>query len=139
MGKKILILCTGNSCRSQMAEGILRHLMPEFEIFSAGTKPEKQVNRFAVKVMQEIGIDISQHFPKNVNDFTAKEFDFVITVCDHAKEICPVFTGKVGKHMHIGFEDPADATGSEEEITLVYKKVRDQIKTEFFKLIDYFY
>ena len=124
---KILILCTGNSCRSQMAEGIMRNLNPKLEVFSAGTRPEKQVNKYAVKVMEELGIDISQHYPKLVDSFVSQPFDFVITVCDNAKEACPVFIGKVGKRVHIGFEDPADAIGSEEEIIPVYRKIRDQI------------
>lgn len=128
---RVLILCTGNSCRSQMAEGIIKNNHPGWEVFSAGTKPEIQVNKYAVIVMKEIGIDISGHFPKNVNQFTEQSFDIVLTVCDNAKEICPVFTGKVAKRMHIGFEDPADATGSDEEKLVVYRKIRDQIKTKF--------
>ncbi len=128
MKAKILVLCTGNSCRSQMAEGILRDLNPEFEVFSAGTRPEKQVNPFAVKVMKEIGLDISGQYPKNVNEFTGGDFDHVITVCDNAKEICPVFTGNVKHRSHIGFEDPAYAVGTDEEISDVYRRVRDEIK-----------
>ena len=130
---RILILCTGNSCRSQMAEGIMRNLNPKMEVFSAGTRPEKQVNKYAIKVMSEIGIDISQHYPKLVDEFIFEPFDYVITVCDNAKETCPVFIGKVGKRVHIGFEDPADAKGSEEEIISVYRKIRDQIKKRFTK------
>jgi len=130
---RILILCTGNSCRSQMAEGIMRNLNPKMEVFSAGTRPEKQVNKYAIKVMSEIGIDISQHYPKLVDGFVSQPFDYVITVCDNAKEDCPVFIGKVGKRSHIGFEDPADAKGSEEEIISVYRKIRDQIKKRFTK------
>jgi len=128
---KVLILCTGNSCRSQMAEGILKNKYPEWEIFSAGTRPEIHVNPNAIKVMKEIGIDIYKHYPKLVDTFTSQSFDFVITVCDNAKEICPIFTGKVGKRIHIGFEDPADAVGTDEEILQVYRKVRDLIKVEF--------
>lgn len=131
MSKKVLILCTGNSCRSQMAEGILRNTHPDWLILSAGTRPEKQVNPFAVKVMKEIGIDISKHYPKLVDTFTSQSFDTVVTVCDNAKEVCPVFTGKVGKRIHIGFEDPADAMGTDEEILQVYRKVRDKIKDKF--------
>lgn len=133
---KILILCTGNSCRSQMAEGLMRRLNPNMKVFSAGTRPEKQVNKNAVKVMGEIGIDISQHYPKLVDDFISQHFDFVITVCDNAKEICPVFTGNVGKRIHIGFEDPADAIGTDEEIIAVYRKIRDQIKERLTKFYD---
>lgn len=134
---RILILCTGNSCRSQMAEGIMRNLNPKMEVFSAGTRPEKQVNKYAVKVMGEIGIDISQHYPKLVDDFVSQPFDFVITVCDNAKEICPVFIGTVGKRVHIGFEDPADAIGTDDEKLVVYRKIRDQIKerlTKFYNI-----
>ncbi|OFX32335.1 MAG: protein tyrosine phosphatase [Bacteroidetes bacterium GWA2_32_17] len=130
---RILILCTGNSCRSQMAEGIMRNLDSKMEVFSAGTHPEKQVNKYAVKVMSEIGIDISQHYPKLVDDFVSQSFDYVITVCDNAKEACPVFIGKVGKREHIGFEDPADATGTDDEKLIVYRKIRDQIKNKFTK------
>ena len=130
---RILILCTGNSCRSQMAEGIMRNFNPKMEVFSAGTRPEKQVNKYAIKVMSEIGIDISQHYPKLVDEFIFEPFDYVITVCDNAKETCPVFIGKVGKRVHIGFEDPADATGTDEEKLIVYRKIRDQIKNEFTK------
>ena len=111
-----------------MAEGILRGLNNEFEVFSAGTRPEKQVNPYAVKVMKEIGIDISAQYPKNVSEFTGKDFDYVLTVCDNAKEICPVFTGNVKHRMHIGFDDPACARGSEEEVSDVYRRVRDEIK-----------
>ena len=111
-----------------MAEGILRTLNPEFEVFSAGTRPEKQVNPYAVKVMKEIGIDISGQYPKNVSEFTGKDFDYVLTVCDNAREICPVFTGNVKHRMHIGFDDPACAAGSEEKVSDVYRRVRDEIK-----------
>lgn len=127
----ILILCTGNSCRSQMAEGIMRKMYPEADIFSAGTKPEKEVNPYAVQVMSEMGIDISDQYPKSVNQFVKKSFDYVITVCDNAKQICPVFTGKVQTRLHIGFDDPADATGSDEEKLAVYRKIRDQIFNRF--------
>lgn len=126
---KILVLCTGNSCRSQMAEGFLKYLYPDYEIYSAGTKPEKEVNRFAVKVMKEAGIDISQHIPKNVVTFVNNSFDYVITVCNNAKESCPIFTGKVAKRLHFGFEDPADASGTEEQILTVYRRIRDEIQT----------
>ena len=129
---KILILCTGNSCRSQMAEGFLRSFDPSLEIFSAGTRPETEVNPNAIKVMKEIGLDISGNYPKLVDEFTGDAFDFVITVCDNAKESCPFFTGKVGKRLHIGFEDPAAATGTEEQVLTVYRKIRDQIREYFF-------
>ncbi|BDQ03092.1 arsenate reductase ArsC [Ignavibacterium sp.] len=133
MKKRILILCTGNSCRSQMAEGFLKSFDKELEVYSAGTKPADRVNPKAVQVMREIGIDISNGKPEDVVKYINDSFDFVITVCDNAKETCPVFIGKVGKQLHIGFEDPADATGSEEEILSVFRKVRDEIKEEFYK------
>lgn len=131
MKKKILILCTGNSCRSQMAEGFLKSFNPELEVFSAGTKPADKVNPKAVQVMKEVGIDISNNYPKDVEQFINESFDYVITVCDNAKETCPVFIGKVGKQLHIGFEDPAEATGTEDEILAVFRKVRDEIKKDF--------
>ncbi len=129
---KILIICTGNSCRSQMAEGFLRSFDPRLEVYSAGTKPEKEVNRFAVSVMKESFIDISRQRPSHIAVFQNENFDIVITVCDHAKEICPIFTGKVNKHIHIGFTDPADATGTDDEILNVYRTIRDQIKNDFY-------
>lgn len=127
----VLILCTGNSCRSQMAEAFMRSFNPKLNVSSAGTKPASKVNPYAVKVMSEVGIDISSHYPKDVDEFITKSFDYVITVCDNAKETCPVFTGKVKNRLHIGFDDPADATGTEEEIISVFRKVRDEIKKEF--------
>jgi len=130
---KILILCTGNSCRSQMAEGILKAMNTDLLVYSAGTRPEFEVNPFAVMVMKEIGIDISSHKPKSVDQFVGENFDKVITVCDHARESCPVFTGNVKSRLHIGFEDPAMAKGSEEYILTVYRKIRDQIRDEFNK------
>lgn len=136
---RILYLCTGNSCRSQMAEGFLRFFGPHLEVFSAGTRPEKQVNPYAIRVMKEAGIDISGHTPKNADRFVKETFDYVITVCDNARESCPVFTGKVGKRLHIGFEDPADARGTEEEVLDVYRRIRDEIGSAFetfFKTID---
>lgn len=132
MEKRILILCTGNSCRSQMAEGFLKSFDSELEVYSAGTNPSKQVHPKAIQVMKEVGIDLSQNYPKMVDKFLNESFDFVITVCDNAKETCPVFIGKVGKQLHIGFEDPADATGTEEEILSVFRKVRDEIKRDFY-------
>lgn len=133
MKKKILILCTGNSCRSQMAEGFLKSFDTELEVFSAGTKPSNQVHPKAVQVMNEVGIDLSKNYPKHSDEFINDELDFVITVCDNAKESCPVFLGKVGKQLHIGFEDPADAVGSEEEVLEVFRKIRNEIKTDFYK------
>ncbi len=132
---RILILCTGNTCRSQMTAGFLKHWAPEFKIYSAGTKPESKVNPYAIKVMEEEGIDISVGYPKSADLFIDKEFDYVITVCDGAKEVCPVFIGKVKHRLHIGFEDPADAKGTPIEILPIYRKVRDQIKEQFGKFL----
>jgi arsenate reductase len=129
--KKILILCTGNSARSQMAEGVLKSFDRNLEVFSAGTTPAQRVNPFAVKVMQEIGIDISQHHPKSVEQFLHQPFDYVITVCDNAKETCPVFIGKVNHRIHLGFEDPAEAKGSDEEVSSVFRRIRDEIRETF--------
>lgn len=131
MGIKILILCTGNSCRSQMAEGFLKSFDPSIEVHSAGTKPAKEVNPNSVKVMKDAGIDISANVPKDVDQFTGDAFDYVITVCDNAKEVCPVFTGKVKHRLHLGFIDPADATGTDEEILNEYREVRDEIRRSF--------
>ena len=131
MNKKILILCTGNSCRSQMAEGFLKSLDSSLKVYSAGTNPAQRVSHRAVKVMNEIGIDISKGHPKRVDEFVNQPFDYVITVCDNAKETCPVFTGTVVHKLHIGFDDPADATGTEEEVLPVYRRVRDEIVEEF--------
>ncbi|GAB4328368.1 MAG: arsenate reductase ArsC [Calditrichia bacterium] len=130
--KRILILCTGNSCRSQMAEGFLKSFDPELEVYSAGTNPSGQVHPKAVQVMREIGIDISDGYPKDVDEFIDKSFDYVITVCDNARETCPVFIGDVKEQLHIGFEDPAEAEGSEEEILAVFRRVRDEIKRDFY-------
>ena len=129
--KKILILCTGNSCRSQMAEGFLKSFDSELEVFSAGTIPAEKVNPNSVIVMDEVGIDISPQAPQNVDDFVDQSFDSVITVCDNAKEVCPVFTGHVKHQFHIPFDDPAVAIGTDEEILAVYRRVRDEIKKEF--------
>jgi arsenate reductase len=131
--KRILILCTGNSCRSQMAEGFLKSFDKNLEVFSAGTKPAEKVNPFAVKAMQEIGIDISNGVSENVDKYLSQSFDYVITVCDNAKETCPVFIGNVKHQLHIGFDDPADAVGSEEEVMPVYRRVRDEIKKDFYE------
>lgn len=130
---KILILCTGNSCRSQMAEGFLKSFDERLEVFSAGTHPSRQVHPKAVQVMSEIGIDISRNHSKSVDEFLHDSFDYVITVCDGAYENCPVFYGKVKHQLHIGFEDPAVATGTEEEILVVFRRIRDEIKGEFYR------
>ena len=113
---KILVLCTGNSCRSQMAEGYLKSFNPDWEVVSAGTEPSGTVHPKAIQVMKEEGIDLSESRPKSVNEFLDDEFDYVITVCGGAKESCPTFTGKVKNRIHIGFDDPAEAEGTEEFI-----------------------
>ncbi|MCX7879444.1 MAG: arsenate reductase ArsC [Ignavibacteria bacterium] len=128
---KILILCTGNSCRSQMAEGFLKSLDSTLEVFSAGTSPASKVNPYAIKVMNEIGIDISNNRPKHLDEFLDNSFDYVITVCDNAKQTCVVPPKNADKILHIGFEDPADATGTEEEILRTFRKVRDEIREAF--------
>lgn len=131
MKKKILIICTGNTCRSQMAEGFLKYFDKNLEVFSAGTQAEETINPFAIKVMHEKGIDISKQFPKSVDLFLKENFDYVITVCDDAKEVCPVFTGNVKYRNHMGFQDPAKASGTDEEKLNVYRKIRDEIEEEF--------
>jgi arsenate reductase (thioredoxin) len=132
MGLKILVICTGNSCRSQMAEGFLRSFDKTLEVYSAGTHPASKVNPHAVKVMKEIGIDISHHIPEKVDQYIDREWDYVITVCGGAKDECPYFSGSVKNRLHIGFDDPADAIGTEEEVLAVYRRIRDKIKEEFY-------
>jgi len=125
--KRVLILCTGNSARSQMAEGLLRHdTGGRFEVVSAGTKASF-VRPEAIAVMRELGIDISGHRSKNVEEFEGQEFDYVITVCGNARETCPVFFG-AAKKLHRDFDDPAAASGSEEERLTVFRRVRDQLR-----------
>ena len=127
--RKVLFLCTGNSCRSQMAEGLLRHYYSNrFEAFSAGIDPT-EINPYAIRVMQEIGIDISHQNAKSIDTVLGLALDLVITVCDNANESCPMFPGNVERH-HWGFEDPADAQGTEAEILAVFRTVRDQIKAK---------
>jgi len=124
--KKVLFLCTGNSCRSQMAEGLLRQLYGnEYEVFSAGVNPT-EVNPNAIEVMNEIDIDISRQTSKSVNEFSKQKFDIIITVCDNAKESCPLFSG-TAERLHWGFFDPAEALGSQDEVVKVFRDVRDQI------------
>jgi arsenate reductase len=133
MKKRILILCTGNSCRSQMAEGFLKSFDENLEVYSAGTKPAEKVNPFAVKAMKEIEIDISNGVAEDVDKYLSQSFDYVITVCDNAKETCPVFMGDVKNRLHIGFDDPADEVGTEKEVMPVYRRVRDEIKRDFYE------
>lgn len=127
MSERVLILCTGNSARSQMAEGLLRHDGGrQFEVLSAGTKPS-HVRPEAIKVMGELGIDISGHRSKSVDEFAGQEFDYVITVCDSVKEQCPIFPGKT-KRIHWSFDDPASAEGDEDARHAVFRRVRDEIR-----------
>ena len=128
---KILILCSGNSCRSQMAQGFLKSFDNKIEVHSAGTFPATKVNQRAIGVMAEVGIDISKNAPKSVDEFLNDKWDYVITVCDDAKETCPVFPGKVKHRLHIGFDDPTHAIGTEEFIMSEFRKVRDLIRMEF--------
>jgi arsenate reductase len=114
-----------------MAEGFLKSFDKNLEVYSAGTKPAEKVNPFAVKAMKEMGIDISNGIPESVDKYISQSFDYVITVCDNAKETCPVFTGDIKQQHHFGFDDPADATGTEEEVMPVYRRVRDEIRVEF--------
>jgi arsenate reductase (thioredoxin) len=129
---KILILCTGNSCRSQMAHGFLKSFDRNLEVFSAGTEPAKQINQKAVQVMKEMGIDISHHTPNIVDQYINDEWDYVITVCDNANETCPVFTGKVQYRLHMDFIDPSHAVGTDEYIMSEFRRVRDEIKEWFY-------
>ena len=125
--KKVLFICTHNSARSQMAEGIVNTLLSNKLIaYSAGTEP-KEVNPYAIKVMKEIGIDISHHRSKSVYEFKEEKFDIVVTVCDHAKETCPFFPG-ARKYIHKGFEDPSSVEGEEKEKLAKFRKIRDEIK-----------
>lgn len=137
--KKILILCTGNSARSQMAEGLLKHITQnKYEINSAGTKPSI-VRPEAIKALSEIGIDISKNHSKSVDEFASQEIDYVLTVCDNAKENCPYFPAKT-KLIHHSFEDPAEIEGDEETRLASFRKVRDEIKeyfeTDFVKILE---
>lgn len=129
MRTRVLFLCTGNSCRSHMAEGILRKLgNAQYEVFSAGSKPAGYVHPFAIKVMQEFGEDISRHLSKSLDEFVGQPFDYVITVCDNAKEACPNFPGAANQ-LHWGFDDPAHAPGSDDEKMKAFRRVRDEIQT----------
>ncbi len=127
----VLILCTGNSCRSHLAEGILRAAAGDIlDVQSAGSKPAGYVHPLAIKVMQEIGIDISKHHSKHMDEFLKQKVETVITVCGNADQACPIFPGQVNRH-HWPFVDPAHAQGSEEEILKVFRTVRDEIKRVF--------
>ena len=131
MKPNVLILCTGNSCRSHMAEGILRAAAGDLiEVHSAGSKPAGYVHPKATQVLKEIGIDLSAHTSKHMNTFLDRPITTVITVCGDADQACPVYPGQVNRH-HWGFDDPAHATGTEEEILAQFRRVRDEIKLVF--------
>jgi arsenate reductase len=130
---KILILCTGNSCRSQMAHGFLQSFDPGLIVCSAGTEASGKLNHKAVEVMKETGIDISHHTSDQVDKYLGDEWDYVITVCGGANESCPAFLGKVKHRLHIGFDDPSHATGTPEFIESEYYRVRDEIKEGFWR------
>jgi len=134
MKKKVLFLCTGNSCRSQMADGLINHdFATQIEAFSAGTEPHG-LNPRAVQVMAELGIDISANSSDHLSKYEGQRFDYVITLCGDANEKCPLFFGGV-KRIHMGFDDPPKATGTDEEVLNVYRRVRDEIRQQ---LGDYF-
>ncbi|HOT13522.1 MAG TPA: arsenate reductase ArsC [Bacteroidales bacterium] len=130
---KILILCTGNSCRSQMAHGFLQSFDKSLTVCSAGTQASGKLNEKAVAVMKEVGVDISHHTSDSVDKYLNEEWDYVITVCGGANEACPAFLGKVKHRLHIGFDDPSHATGTEEFIWSEFRRVRDEIKEGFYK------
>jgi arsenate reductase len=130
---KVLILCTGNSCRSQMAHGFLQSFNASLTVRSAGTEASGKLNEKAVRAMAEIGIDISHHTSDQVEKYLNEEWDYVITVCGGANEVCPAFLGKVQHRLHIGFDDPSHAIGSEEHVRSEFIRVRDEIKEAFYK------
>jgi len=133
---KILILCTGNSCRSQMAQGFMQSFDKRLNVFSAGTEPAARINPLAVDVMKKAGIDISKNKPKNVDLYLNEEWDYVITVCDNANEVCPVFPVKVRNRLHMGFDDPSQVKGSYTEIINEFYRVRNEIRDEFYELYE---
>ena len=130
---KILILCTGNSCRSQMAEGFLQSFDKSLTVCSAGTQASGKLNERAVAIMKEAGIDISHHTSDWVEKYLHEEWDYVITVCGGANEECPAFFGKVKHRLHMGFDDPSHAVGTDEFIWNEFRRVRDEIKTMFYQ------
>lgn len=128
---RILILCTGNSCRSQMAHGFLRSLDKTLEVYSAGTRPAEHINPTAVVVMQEAGVDISEYKPKSVAQYLNRAWDYVITVCGEANESCPTFNGIVHHRLHFGFDDPSEVMGSSDFILSEFRRIRNEIKQRF--------
>jgi len=131
---KVLILCTGNSCRSQMAHGFLQSFDKNISVFSAGTQASGKLNQKAVAAMKDAGIDISHHTSDSVDQYLKEEWDYVITVCGGANEECPAFFGKVKHRLHMGFDDPSHAVGTDEFIWSEFIRVRDEIKEGFYKL-----
>lgn len=131
---KILILCTGNSCRSQMAHGFLQSFDQNLTVCSAGTEASGKLNTKAVKAMAEAGLDISHHTSDSVEKYLGEEWDYVITVCGGANENCPAFTGKVKHRLHMGYDDPSHAVGTDEFIRSEFIRVRDEIKEGFYRL-----
>lgn len=131
---KILIICTGNSCRSQMAHGFMQSFGKNIEVYSAGTKPAEAVNEKAIEVMSEVGIDISDNTPTNISNYLKDHWDCVITVCGDAEKNCPVFQGMVKYHIHIGFDDPSQAVGTDQFIMSEFRRIRDQIKLRLTQL-----
>jgi arsenate reductase len=128
--KKVLFLCTGNSCRSHMAEGLTNYYLgKDWQAFSAGTDPTGYVHLLAIKAMAESGIDISSHYSKNADEFRQKDLDLVVTVCDDAAENCPVWLGN-GNVIHISFPDPAKASGTDDEKLMIFRRVRDDIHNQ---------
>ncbi len=131
---KVLFLCTENACRSQMVEGLVNHdLAGQVQAFSAGVRPSR-VNPRAIQAMAELGIDLNRHRSKSVDDLAEKQFDLVITVCDQAQEQCPIFPGET-EVIHVGFPDPAKATGTEEEIMDAFRRVRDEMRQQLIPLL----
>ncbi|MDT8308516.1 MAG: arsenate reductase ArsC [Bacteroidales bacterium] len=133
MQKRVLVLCTGNSCRSQMAEAFLRSYDRRLEVYSAGTLPAGEVHPKAIAVMEEAGFDITNHHPKSVDNFINDRFDVVITVCDGTKESCPVFMGEVSQRVHIGFDDPAAVQGNDTFVLSEFRRIRDEIKDSMYQ------
>ena len=128
---KILILCTGNSCRSQMAHGFLQSFDSSLQVCSAGTNASGKLNAKAVEVMKEVGVDISAYTSDSVDKYLGEEWDYVITVCGGANESCPAFIGRVKTRLHFGFEDPSEAVGSSEFVMGEFRRIRDAIKIKF--------
>ncbi len=131
---KILILCTGNSCRSQMAHGFMQSFNPNMTVCSAGTAAAGKLNAGAVKAMAEVGMDISSHTSDSVEKYLGEKWDYVITVCGGANESCPAFIGEVKHRLHLGFDDPSHVEGTQEFIDSEFRRVRDAIKERFYQL-----